>query len=141
MRLVLILAAALALASCGGSDTYEDEVEAALEDEYPEDSDSGADYGEEVVAGETYDEFDERRDELDGEYGSYAGYGCTVDCSGHEAGYNWAADNGITDPASCGGNSWSFIEGCRAYAEENEGLSARWVLRLSLLRPRVGACG
>lgn len=121
MRRIVILAAALALASCDGRDPYEDEVEAALEDEYPEEYASGAGYGQEVVAGETYDEFDERRNELDGEYGSYAGYGCTVDCSGHDAGYNWAAENGITDPDNCGGNSWSFIEGCRAYAEENGG--------------------
>ncbi len=43
---------------------------------------------------------------------------CTVDCSGHEAGYEWAANNGITDPNDCGGNSDSFIEGCEAYANE-----------------------
>jgi hypothetical protein len=44
---------------------------------------------------------------------------CTEDCSGHEAGYAWAEDNGITDPDDCSGNSGSFIEGCQAYAEEN----------------------
>lgn len=43
---------------------------------------------------------------------------CTSDCSGHEAGYDWAADNGITDPSECDGNSDSFIEGCVAYANE-----------------------
>jgi len=47
------------------------------------------------------------------------GYSCTVDCSGHEAGYQWAEDNDITDPDDCSGNSTSFIEGCQAYAEEN----------------------
>jgi hypothetical protein len=45
-------------------------------------------------------------------------YSCTDDCSGHEAGYNWAEENGIDDPDDCDGNSNSFIEGCRAYAEE-----------------------
>lgn len=45
---------------------------------------------------------------------------CTEDCSGHEAGYEWAADNGISDPGDCGGNSDSFIEGCEAYANEQE---------------------
>ena len=45
-------------------------------------------------------------------------YPCTVDCSGHEAGYEWADRNGIEDPDECGGNSNSFIEGCRAWAEE-----------------------
>lgn len=49
----------------------------------------------------------------------FHGYECTEDCSGHEAGYQWAADNGVTDADSCGGNSQSFIEGCQAYAEEN----------------------
>lgn len=42
---------------------------------------------------------------------------CTQDCSGHDAGWNWAEDNDITDPDDCGGNSWSFEDGCRAYAE------------------------
>ncbi|MBA1374958.1 hypothetical protein [Sphingomonas ursincola] len=107
----------LALTACGAA-SEDAESEAA---EYEGEAESDSSYGEtgEVVAGETYDEYDERRDALDGEQGSYAGSGCTVDCSGHEAGYNWASDNGITDPDSCGGNSWSFVEGCRAYAEEN----------------------
>ena len=43
---------------------------------------------------------------------------CTDDCSGHEAGYQWAQDNGIEDPDDCGGNSNSFIEGCVTYAKE-----------------------
>ena len=46
-----------------------------------------------------------------------APYGCTDDCSGHSAGYEWAAENDITDPSDCGGNSQSFIEGCEAYGE------------------------
>jgi len=71
-----------------------------------------------VVAGETYQEFDQRRDGLDGSHGSFAGQGCTQDCGGHEAGYAWAEEKGITDPDHCGGKSWSFIEGCRAYAEQ-----------------------
>ncbi len=50
---------------------------------------------------------------------TFHGYTCTQDCSGHEAGYNWAENKGITDPDDCGGNSNSFIEGCRSYAEEN----------------------
>lgn len=71
-----------------------------------------------VVAGETYEEFGQRRDALKGSQGSIAGQGCTQDCGGHEAGYAWAERNGITDPGQCGGSSWSFIEGCRAYADE-----------------------
>ena len=45
---------------------------------------------------------------------------CTVDCSGHEAGYAWAEVQGIDDPDECGGNSQSFIEGCEEYATEQE---------------------
>ena len=49
---------------------------------------------------------------------SFHGYPCTGNCSGHEAGYEWAEENDITDPSDCDGNSNSFIEGCEAYAEE-----------------------
>lgn len=49
----------------------------------------------------------------------FNGYPCTEDCSGHQAGYDWAQDNGIADPYECSGNSQSFIEGCQSYAEEN----------------------
>ena len=48
--------------------------------------------------------------------------GCTSDCSGHNAGFQWAKDNQITSSSECGGNSASFIEGCEAYGQaiENE---------------------
>lgn len=49
---------------------------------------------------------------------TFHGDDCTDDCSGHEAGYQWAEDNDITDPDDCRGNSQSFIEGCQAWAEE-----------------------
>jgi len=45
---------------------------------------------------------------------------CTVDCSGHQAGYDWAEVQGIDNPDDCGGNSQSFIEGCEEYATEQE---------------------
>lgn len=50
---------------------------------------------------------------------TFNGYTCTDDCSGHEAGYEWAEENGIDDIDDCGGNSNSFIEGCQSYVEEN----------------------
>jgi hypothetical protein len=80
-------------------------------------SDTGADTSG-VKGSQTYDEFDTRRDDIGGSAGTYGGYGCTEDCSGHEAGYQWAEDHGITDESDCGGNSWSFEEGCVAYAQE-----------------------
>ncbi len=49
----------------------------------------------------------------------FNGYECTDDCSGHEAGYEWAEDNNIEDEGDCGGNSGSFIEGCNSYVEDN----------------------
>jgi hypothetical protein len=45
---------------------------------------------------------------------------CTQDCSGHDAGYQWAEDRGIADEDDCTGNSESFIEGCRAYVRDQE---------------------
>ena len=50
-----------------------------------------------------------------------APYGCTEDCSGHDAGYEWAETNAISEPDECSGNSESFIEGCRTYAAEQSG--------------------
>ena len=102
MRAAFALALALALAACGSEETP------------PWDS-------EEENGGETYSEYDARRDSNGGSQGTFAGKGCTSDCSGHEAGYAWAEEKGITEPESCGGNSWSFIEGCRAYAEGQAG--------------------
>lgn len=48
-----------------------------------------------------------------------APYGCTDDCGGHDAGWQWAIDNGVTDESDCwpSNNSNSFEEGCRAYVE------------------------
>lgn len=77
-------------------------------------------FAPETRGGETYSEFDERRDELGESRGTYMGYGCTVNCDGHEAGYRWAEERGIENEWECGGKSWSFEEGCRSYAEEHE---------------------
>lgn len=50
----------------------------------------------------------------------FHGYPCIGDCSGHEAGYQWAEEKDINDPDNCGGNSDSFVEGCKIYAEEHQ---------------------
>lgn len=44
---------------------------------------------------------------------------CTSDCSGHDAGYEWARDNDVCDPYFDAGNSESFAEGVVAYAYDN----------------------
>lgn len=44
---------------------------------------------------------------------TFHGYTCTVDCSGHQAGYDWAEENDIDDESDCEiGKSPSFDEGC-----------------------------
>jgi hypothetical protein len=45
---------------------------------------------------------------------------CTEDCSGHDAGFEWARDQGVTDASECSGDSESFVEGCEAYASAVE---------------------
>lgn len=62
---------------------------------------------------------DEETSDENAELRYFHGYRCTVDCSGHEAGYKWAEDHDIDDVDNCVGNSQSFIEGCQAWVEEN----------------------
>lgn len=52
---------------------------------------------------------------------TFHGYDCTQNCSGHEAGYEWAERKGIDDEDDCTGKSNSFIEGCIAYVKEQNG--------------------
>jgi len=49
----------------------------------------------------------------------YRGYDCSSDCSGHEAGFQWAEEHDVCDEDYDGGNSESFAEGVRSYAEGN----------------------
>lgn len=76
---------------------------------------------------ETYSEYDQwsdenRQDQADGEEQKreleheFEGYDCTSDCSGHQAGYDWAQSNNVCDPYYSGGNSQSFDEGVRSWA-------------------------
>jgi hypothetical protein len=54
---------------------------------------------------------------------TFHGDPCTSDCSGHQAGYDWAERHDIDDEDNCGGNSESFIEGCKAYVREQQGMN------------------
>ena len=58
--------------------------------------------------------------EEDTQWFTFGGYPCENDCSQHEAGYRWAEEHGVTDPANCEGDDARFIEGCRVYAEERQ---------------------
>lgn len=46
------------------------------------------------------------------------GFYCSDDCSGHQAGYEWARGKDIESVWDCGGKSNSFIEGCKTYVYE-----------------------
>lgn len=50
---------------------------------------------------------------------TFDGYQCTDDCSGHQAGYDWAEQNDIDDEDACNTPSQSFNEGCQSYIDEN----------------------
>jgi hypothetical protein len=51
---------------------------------------------------------------------TFGGYDCTDNCEGHSAGYKWAEEHDIDDPADCPyGHSQSFHEGCLAYTEDS----------------------
>jgi hypothetical protein len=60
---------------------------------------------------------------VEGAGATFHGHDCTVDCSGHEAGLNWAEEHGITDGDDCDtagehSNSPSFAERCHAYVDD-----------------------
>ena len=55
---------------------------------------------------------------------TFGGHECTVDCSGHKAGYEWAEARGIVNEAECEAivrrwpNRTSFYEGCLVCVED-----------------------
>ncbi|MFN5643807.1 MAG: hypothetical protein ACK450_04340 [Sphingomonadales bacterium] len=102
------------LAACGSSggdagyDDYQyaqavDEPEVDVEERDPFDEDAARDETEREIGFETYT-------------GIGSPYGCTDDCSGHEAGFKWRRDRGYVPY----GNSDSFREGAQAYEDEVE---------------------
>jgi len=79
--------------------------------------------GDTESGSENYSEYQDdssnsRESDPEGYYESQ-GYECTDDCSGHDAGYEWADDNGVCDEYYSDGNSESFDEGVQSYSEEN----------------------
>ena len=132
LRAAMTLAAVILLAACGparstesftdaessgsaSSATPDDETLAALDDDDDE--------AEETVAQREFDEGRAREaaeDEVgsDTYIGSGSTYGCTDDCSGHEAGFEYARDHGYEDAMST--PSQSFDEGHRAFGEAVE---------------------
>lgn len=104
MRLIVAqVLAALVLSGCGSSDT-------------------AAAHSESQDASENFDEDAARADaasDLTGQTFQDVGdtSRCRQDCSGHDAGFQWAQDNDVTDASDCSG-SGSFADGCEAYVEE-----------------------
>ena len=121
MRLaLLLLPPLLAIAGCISAEGEEQDENTELSEESAAD-DETVDTGSEIKGGEIFGEYDARRDSYEGTRGESHGDGCTVDCGGHDAGYEWASEHDVSSADECGGKSWSFQEGCEAYAEENGG--------------------
>ncbi|MCM2460683.1 hypothetical protein HGO40_09310 [Pseudomonas sp. CG7] len=55
---------------------------------------------------------------------TFDGYQCQGDCSGHQAGYDWAEQNDIDDEDSCDTPSQSFNEGCQSFVEGGSGIAS-----------------
>lgn len=49
---------------------------------------------------------------------TFDGNPCLGDCSGHQAGYDWAEQNDVDDESSCSTPSASFNQGCESYVED-----------------------
>ncbi len=105
------------------SDYYDSENENYEEDGYSwaeeNDISSFDDCQDQFGTGYEEDECNQYVKENYSGFNTYNGYECTEDCSGHEAGYDWAEENGIHDEYDCDGSSNSFNEGCLSYVEEN----------------------
>ena len=117
---MFLLPPLLAIAGCASAKGEEQDKNTELSEESAAD-DEAVNSGAEIKGGESYGEYDARRDSYEGIRGESHGDGCTVDCGGHDAGYEWAGDHNVSSADECGGKSWPFQEGCEAYAEENGG--------------------
>lgn len=98
---MILLAAAMASALLGLA-ACDRPVE---DDPAPPAAEASTDAAKQEMAGETYEDVKGSAD-------------CTQDCSGHDAGFEWAKEHDIDDDGDCTGDSESFIEGCKAYVEE-----------------------
>lgn len=52
---------------------------------------------------------------------TFDGYDCQGDCSGHQAGYDWAEGKGLSDVSQCSTSSNSFNEGCQSFINGGAG--------------------
>ena len=108
--LLTFFCASLALVGCesGSTDGSYEEREEVSEERAEFDEDSARDDAVSDLSGETFQDVGDTSR-------------CTQDCSGHDAGWQWAQDNDVTDSSECSG-SGSFADGCEAYVEELDSL-------------------
>jgi len=102
-----MLLAAMLLAGCGssGSADSQDEPASTTSSTTHVDEDEARDQAASEVADKSFEDV--------GDTGA-----CTEDCGGHDAGFQYAKDNGLTSADDCpAGDSASFEEGCRAYGD------------------------
>jgi hypothetical protein len=69
---------------------------------------------------------------------SFLGYACEDDCQRHKAGFAWAEQRGLTDPAGCRGLGPAESEGCRAWVDDGivaEEAGYRWALENEVGEP------
>jgi len=90
-------AAALLLAACGSTQ----------DEPTPEQEDRASEHADERLSDASYEDVGDTSQ-------------CTEDCSGHDAGFEWAREHDVTDATECSGDSQSFVEGCEAYASAHE---------------------
>ena len=113
LRLIPLFLVTSLLAGCGNSS--EKHVD---DDSSPDHTEASYSYSEDEEKREPFDE-DAAREKAEEELASEGydyRYGCTYDCSGHEAGWQWRAENGY----STYGKSRSFAEGGEAFDDAVE---------------------
>jgi hypothetical protein len=106
--LLPVLCLSLALSACGsgGSSASYEEQDFASDERAEFDEDTARDQAVSDLSDQTFQDVGDTSR-------------CTEDCSGHDAGWQWAQDNDVTDGSECSG-SGSFEDGCQAYVEELE---------------------
>lgn len=112
LSIFLVVGIAVSLGACDSSS-----ADSAVADDAAADSAAGTT----ANASDTVEAAAENAEPTDVEADSVESTGfssCTSDCSGHQAGFDWAQEKDLTDESECGGDSQSFIEGCEQFVQD-----------------------